>query len=76
MQQEIYFAISDTGPGVAEEEHGQLFDRFHQLGNTYTQSEGTGLGLAISKSLVELMGGRIWLESKPGEGSTFILPCP
>ncbi|MFZ5352285.1 MAG: ATP-binding protein [Bacillota bacterium] len=68
----IEFSVSDTGIGIAKENIEKLFKRFSQLDDSYTkQYQGTGLGLAISKSLVELMGGEIWVESELGKGSTF-----
>ena len=74
----IVFAVSDTGPGLSREQQAQLFQRFRQLaGNFATRAhEGTGLGLALAKEMVELMGGTIWVDSKPGEGSTFSFSLP
>ena len=74
----IVFAVSDTGPGLSREQQAQLFQRFRQLsGNFDTRAhEGTGLGLALAKEMVELMGGTIWVDSKPGEGSTFSFSLP
>jgi len=73
----VCFAISDTGSGIPADEQGKLFQSFTRLTPTETlRQEGTGLGLVISKNLVELMGGKIWADSKPGRGSTFYFTVP
>jgi len=73
----LLFSVQDEGIGIAEEQRQRIFDLFIQADGSFTRSyEGTGLGLALCKRLVELMGGRIWLESTPGKGTTvwFTLP--
>jgi CheY-like chemotaxis protein len=69
---ELRFSVADSGIGVPEEKRQAIFEPFRQADNSVTRRYGgTGLGLAISARLVEMMGGRIWLESEPGRGSTF-----
>jgi signal transduction histidine kinase len=73
---EVRVAVSDTGPGIAPQDRERIFDEFQQAEAGLDQREGTGLGLAVSRRLVELHGGRIWVESEPGNGSTFVFTLP
>ena len=73
----VQVSIEDTGPGVATAEKEKIFEKFYQVaGDGKQKPKGTGLGLAISKSLVELHGGKIWVESELSRGSTFIFILP
>ena len=70
-------SVSDTGPGIPPEERDKVFEKFHQIDNSNTRTKGgTGLGLAIAKEIVEMHGGRIWVESIVGRGSTFRIDLP
>jgi CheY-like chemotaxis protein/HPt (histidine-containing phosphotransfer) domain-containing protein len=76
-RQQLHFSVRDTGIGILPEKLPRLFKSFSQVdASTTRQFGGTGLGLAISKTLVELMGGRIWAESMPDRGSTFHFTLP
>jgi signal transduction histidine kinase len=69
---EIRISVTDTGSGISHEQQSLLFRSFQQSkNNTANKFSGTGLGLSISKKIVEMMGGRIWVESEPGKGSIF-----
>ncbi len=73
----IEVSVRDTGIGIAPQDQEAVFEEFRQVGRDYmSKQEGTGLGLALCKRLVELHGGRIWLESSPGHGSTFYFALP
>jgi signal transduction histidine kinase len=73
----VEVAISDTGVGIAPQDQEAVFEEFRQVGTDYTRkAEGTGLGLALTRKFVELHGGRIWLESAVGRGSTFSFYLP
>jgi signal transduction histidine kinase len=74
---DLYFSITDTGIGVPLEDRERIFESFQQGRSGISgKYQGTGLGLAISRKLVEMHGGRIWVESRPGEGSNFIFTIP
>jgi signal transduction histidine kinase len=73
---EVRVSVSDTGPGIAAEDHERIFEEFQQTEAGVEQREGTGLGLALSKRLVELHGGRMWVDSELGNGSTFVFTLP
>ena len=73
---EIVTIVSDRGPGIPQEMLPHLFERFYRTTQARERKEGLGLGLYITKGLVEAHGGRIWVESQPGEGSTFYFTLP
>ena len=69
--------VADNGPGLSAEECELVFEKFRQGGNTMTDKpQGTGLGLPISRQIVEYFGGRLWVESEPGQGARFIFTIP
>ena len=73
----VTIAVSDTGIGIAPEDQADIFEEFRQVGRDDTRTqEGTGLGLTLAKKFVELHGGRIWLQSQVGQGSTFSFTLP
>jgi signal transduction histidine kinase len=73
---EVRISVADTGPGVPAADRERIFEEFQQTDLGVEQQEGTGLGLALSKRLVELHGGRIWVESELGKGSAFVFTLP
>jgi signal transduction histidine kinase len=73
---EVRISVADTGPGLAPDDHERIFEEFQQADAGVELREGTGLGLALSKRLVELHGGRIWVDSELGRGSTFVFTLP
>jgi len=73
----FYVSVRDTGPGISAADQAKLFQEFQQADNAITRKKGgTGLGLAISKRIIEMHGGRIWVKSQPGHGSTFTFTLP
>jgi signal transduction histidine kinase len=73
----FHVSVCDTGPGISAADQAKLFQEFQQADNAITKKKGgTGLGLAISKRIIEMHGGRIWVESQPGQGSTFAFTLP
>src|SRR5262249_17738394 len=69
-------SVADTGVGIAPEDQEAIFEEFRQVGTADKKVEGTGLGLALSRKFIELHGGRIWVKSQSGEGSTFTFTLP
>ena len=68
-------SVADTGIGIAPEDREAVFEEFRQVGSVDKKAEGTGLGLALSRRFIDLHGGRIWLKSQVGAGSTFTSCC-
>ena len=73
----VEISVSDTGIGISPEDQAKIFEEFRQVGGDYAHKrEGTGLGLTLAKKFVELHGGKIWVESEVGRGSTFRFTLP
>jgi signal transduction histidine kinase len=73
----VEISVSDTGIGISSEDQAKIFEEFRQVGGDYAHKrEGTGLGLTLAKKFVELHGGKIWVESEVGKGSTFSFSLP
>jgi signal transduction histidine kinase/putative methionine-R-sulfoxide reductase with GAF domain len=73
----VEISVSDTGIGISHEDQAKIFEEFRQVGSDYAHKrEGTGLGLTLAKKFVELHGGKIWVESEVGKGSTFSFTLP
>jgi signal transduction histidine kinase len=72
----IEISVTDTGIGIAAEDHDAVFEEFCQVGAAEKKADGTGLGLALCRKFVELHGGRIWVKSQIGQGSTFTFTLP
>lgn len=76
-EKQFHIKVKDTGIGISKEKIPHIFDRFYQIEHSSTRKgEGTGIGLALTKQLLHLMQGRIWVQSKPKEGSTFEIVLP
>ncbi|HJF37176.1 cell wall metabolism sensor histidine kinase WalK [Weissella cibaria] len=76
-QKEVVLSITDQGLGIPKKDLGHIFDRFFRVDKARSRAQGgTGLGLAISKEIIERFGGRIWVESAEGQGSTFSISLP
>ena len=73
---QVIVHVADNGPGIPTEEQSQIFERFYRASNAGDEVQGTGLGLAIVKAVVENHRGRIWVDSKPGQGSIFTVVLP
>ncbi len=76
VDDEIQIDVTDTGPGIPPDELGKLFTRFHRVEGNSSPERGSGLGLAITRQLVERQGGRVWVRSEVGHGSTFSFSLP
>jgi signal transduction histidine kinase len=72
----VEVSVSDTGVGIAPEDQEAIFEEFRQVGTAARKVKGTGLGLALSRRFIELHGGRIWVQSQVGVGSTFTCTIP
>ena len=69
--------VHDTGPGIPREDQDRVFERFYRVDKARSREQGgTGLGLSIVKHIVQLHGGRVWVTSEPGQGSTFRFEIP
>jgi GAF domain-containing protein len=76
VDEHVEVAVSDTGVGIAPEDQEAVFEEFRQVGTAEKKAEGTGLGLALARKFIELHGGRIWVKSQVGVGSTFTFTLP
>jgi signal transduction histidine kinase len=72
----VEVSVTDTGVGIASADQDAIFEEFRQVGTADKKVEGTGLGLALSRKFIGLHGGRIWVQSQVGMGSTFTLTIP
>jgi signal transduction histidine kinase len=73
----VLVSVADTGVGIAPEEHEKIFEPFYRAENPLeVEASGVGVGLTIARSLVQAQGGRMWVESEPGQGSVFYFTLP
>ena len=75
-KEQVIMRVRDNGYGIPLEDQSKIFDRFYRAKNVTDETRGTGLGLSITKSIVDNHKGRIWVDSKEGEGSTFTVVLP
>jgi signal transduction histidine kinase len=73
---DVTVIVRDNGPGVSTQQQALIFEKFRQGGDAANRPQGTGLGLPISRQIVEHFGGRLWLESQPGQGAAFCFSLP
>ena len=76
QEAEVHISVKDSGVGIAPEDQSRIFEKFEQTQSGRRQEASTGLGLTLAKSFIELHGGRIWVDSAPGLGSTFTFTLP
>jgi signal transduction histidine kinase len=77
LGEDVRVDVSDNGPGITPAERDRVFEKFRRAGETLTgKPKGTGLGLPISREIVTRLGGRMWVDSEPGEGATFSFTLP
>ena len=72
----LELSVTDSGIGVAPEDHEAVFEEFRQVGRSEKKAEGTGLGLTLCRKFIQLHGGRIWVKSEVGHGSAFTFTIP
>jgi two-component system sensor histidine kinase KdpD len=75
-QERMVVCVSDSGPGIPRTDQKRVFEPFYRLESSDPAYRGSGLGLAIVKGFVEANGGQVWVESAPGDGSTFVVELP
>src|SRR5438445_65672 len=76
VDESVEVSVSDTGVGIAPEDQERVFEEFRQVGTADKKAEGTGLGLTLCRKFIQLHGGRIWVKSQLGQGSTFTFSLP